>query len=212
MTFKYNNEEYKINIERKISNKNTYIRVKNDFVILVTTSTFTKDKEILNLIKENKEKIYKMIDAQLVKHNNNQGFNYLGNNYDIIYTEGLNFTIGDKKVFIPKDFNIDKWYMIQAKKIFKERFDILHESFTPKVVYPDMKIRKMKSRWGVCNVTNKVITLNLELIKRDIKYLDYVIVHELAHLIHADHSQNFWNLVEENMSDYKKYRNEMKEF
>ena len=70
----------------------------------------------------------------------------------------------------------------------------------------------MTSRWGVCNIKTKVLTLNLELIKRDVKYLDYVIVHELSHLIHGDHSSSFWRLVEENMTEYKKYREEMKEF
>ena len=70
----------------------------------------------------------------------------------------------------------------------------------------------MTSRWGVCNVSTHVITLNLELIKRDTSYLDYVIIHELSHLIHGDHSNRFWKLVEDNMPDYKKYREEMKEF
>ena len=70
----------------------------------------------------------------------------------------------------------------------------------------------MTSRWGVCNIRLKTLTLNLELIKRDTKYLDYVIVHELSHLIYGDHSSNFWALVEENMPDYKKYREEMKDF
>ena len=75
-----------------------------------------------------------------------------------------------------------------------------------------LRIRKMTSRWGVCNVLTHIITLNLELIKRDTKYLDYVIVHELSHLIHGDHSDRFWKLVEDNMPDYRKYREEMKEF
>ena len=70
----------------------------------------------------------------------------------------------------------------------------------------------MKTRWGVCNRKDNSVTLNLELIKRDLKYLDYVIVHELSHLIHGDHSPSFWKLVEENMPDYKKYREEMKDF
>ena len=70
----------------------------------------------------------------------------------------------------------------------------------------------MTTRWGVCNIKLKTVTLNLELIKRDSKYLDYVIVHELSHLIHPNHSREFWNLVEENIGDYKKYRKEMKEF
>ena len=70
----------------------------------------------------------------------------------------------------------------------------------------------MTSRWGVCNTRTKTVTLNLELIKRDTKYLDYVIVHELSHLIYGNHSAAFWSLVEENMPEYKIYRKEMKEF
>ena len=70
----------------------------------------------------------------------------------------------------------------------------------------------MTTRWGVCNVRTHIITLNLELIKRDICYLDYVINHEMSHLIYGDHSRSFWKLVELNMPDYKKYRDEMKEF
>ena len=70
----------------------------------------------------------------------------------------------------------------------------------------------MKTRWGVCNVRTHVITLNLELIKRDPKYLNYVIMHELSHLIHGNHSARFWNLVEENCPGCKKIGKEMKEF
>ena len=68
----------------------------------------------------------------------------------------------------------------------------------------------MKSKWGVCNVTKGIITLNLELIKLDLKYLDYVIIHELSHLIHPNHSPKFWSLVSKYIPDYKKYRKEMK--
>ena len=57
----------------------------------------------------------------------------------------------------------------------------------------------MTSRWGVCNYKDIVVTLNLELIKRDLECLDYVIYHELSHLIHHDHSEKFWLLVEENL-------------
>ena len=70
----------------------------------------------------------------------------------------------------------------------------------------------MTTRWGVCNIKTHMITINLELMKRDTAYLDYVITHEMSHLIHGDHSKAFWNLVEENMPNYKKYRDEMKEF
>ena len=90
--------------------------------------------------------------------------------------------------------------------------EYLYQNFSRKIPYPSLKIRKMTTRWGVCNVSRKTITLNLELIKRDTKYLDYVIIHELSHLIYGDHSKGFWSLVEENMKDYKKYRKEMQVF
>ena len=70
----------------------------------------------------------------------------------------------------------------------------------------------MTTRWGVCNTKSKTVTLNLELIKRDLKYLDYVIVHELSHLIEGNHSNRFWALVEKNFPNYKQMRKEMKEF
>ena len=87
-----------------------------------------------------------------------------------------------------------------------------YNKFSKKIPYPELKIRKMTSRWGVCNTRLKTITLNLELIKRDIKYLDYVIVHELSHLVHGDHSSRFWDLVGINYEGYKEIRKEMRDF
>ena len=68
----------------------------------------------------------------------------------------------------------------------------------------------MTTRWGVNNKRAKKVTLNSELIYMDIKYLDYVIVHELSHFIHFDHSKAFWSLVEENCPNYKQIRKEMR--
>ena len=96
--------------------------------------------------------------------------------------------------------------------IFKKHLDEIYKTFSRKIVYPELRIRKMTTRWGVCNTKTKVITLNLELIKRDEKYLDYVIVHELSHLIYPNHSSKFWELVEENFPKYKQIKKEMKEF
>lgn len=203
---------YDIIIERKSTTRNTYIRVKPDLSILVTTNKFTPIKTITDLIEENYEKIVKMIEVQQKKNKNNDGFFYLGKHYDIIYVDTLDISFGENKVFLGRNFDIDKWYKKQAKKIFLEHLNEEYNKFSRKIPYPELKIRKMTSRWGVCNIKLKTITLNLELMKRDTKYLDYVIVHELSHLVHADHSDRFWSLVEDNMPDYKKYRKEMKEF
>lgn len=203
---------YDIVIERKAGNRNTYIRVKKDLTIQVTTNKFTSEKSILKLIEDNYDKVVKMIEVQETKKSNNDGFFYLGRKYDIVYAEWCDISFGDSKVFLSRKVDIDKWLKNQAKVLFQERLDLMYERFSRKIPYPSLKIRKMTSRWGTCNIRTHVITLNLELIKRDIKYLDYVIVHELSHLIHGDHSSGFWNLVGENMPDYKKYREEMKDF
>ncbi len=203
---------YPVEIERKKSNKNTYIRVKKDMTIQVTTNFFTSDKAITKLIEENSNKIKKMINTQEIKNENNTGFFYLGKKYDIVYVEYCDISLGENKVFLNRKIDLDKWYKKEAMKIYKEHLDQIYHRFSRKIPYPSLKIRKMTTRWGVCNVKTKTITLNLELIKREVKYLDYVIVHELSHLIYANHSSKFWDLVEENMPEYKKYRKEMKEF
>ena len=69
----------------------------------------------------------------------------------------------------------------------------------------------MKTRWGVCNRRDNSVTLNSELIKYDLTKLDYVIVHELSHFIHFNHSKSFWNLVEKYSPNYKKIRKDLKE-
>lgn len=212
MKFQYDNQSYEINIEKKKTNKNTYIRVKPDLTILITTNIFARDKDIIKLVKENEDSIIRMIENQKKKQDSNCGFLYLGKKYDPIYVEYCDISFGDEKVFINKDLDIDKWYKKQAKKIFQEHFDANYEKFTEKIPYPDLKIRKMTSRWGVCNTKLITVTLNLELIKRDTKYLDYVIMHELSHLIEANHSPDFWKIVEKNCPDYKEIRKEMKYF
>lgn len=212
MEFVADDKSYNVVINRKISNKNTYIRVKNDLSIFITTNAFTSDRYIKKLINNNYDKIIKMINQQIIKNSNNSGFNYLGNKYDIVYVNYGDITFSNYKVFINSNIDINKWLRKNAKEIFLNHLDQIYNSFSRNIPYPSLRIRKMTTRWGVCNTKLKVVTLNLELIKRDTKYLDYVIVHELSHLIYPNHSSDFWNLVEENMPDYKKYRKEMKEF
>ena len=114
-------------------------------------------------------------------------------------------------LYVKSKEDIKKWYDKQAKKVFKERLDTIYNTFTEDIPYPNLVIRTMKTRWGVCNKNLEKVTLNYNLIYMDRKYLDYVIVHELSHFIHFDHSREFWKLVSENEPNYKQIRKEMRE-
>ena len=210
MKIELDNEIYNVIIERKRSTRNTYIRVKEDLNIYVTCNMLTSDRYIINLINNNQKKIIKMINVQKKKKAKEESFYYLGKKYDLVYLNKKGIIFGEDKVFVSPDFNLDKWYKKEAEKVFKMELDKMYNSFIYKIPYPSLTIRKMKTRWGVCNVRSHKVTLNLELIKKRIECLDYVIVHELSHLLYANHSRDFWKCVEDNFKDYKKIRKELK--
>lgn len=209
MFFNYDGESYEIIIEKK-NNKNTYIRVKEDLKIYVSTSYLTPKFAIKKLIDNNRNKIIKMIDSQNTKKLKQDGYYYLGIKLNIIKTKTNKPFLEDDILYINDEADIKKWYDKQTKIVFKERLDTIYNTFTKDVPYPKLVIRSMKTRWGVCNKNLQKVTLNYNLIYMNRKYLDYVIVHELSHFIHFDHSKDFWRLVSENEPNYKQIRKEMR--
>lgn len=95
---------------------------------------------------------------------------------------------------------LEKWYRQEAEKRFKERVPLLADLVGRDVVR--VTIRSQRTRWGSCSSRN-TISLNWRLIMAPDVVSDYVIYHELAHLTHMNHSQRFWNLVEEYDPSYK---------
>ena len=81
----------------------------------------------------------------------------------------------------------------ESKEYMTNRVDFFSKKMNLK--YSELKFRKMKSRWGSCN-SKGVITLNKKLINTPQECIDYVVVHELAHLVHMNHSKKFHKLVE----------------
>lgn len=80
-------------------------------------------------------------------------------------------------------------------------------------VMPDhWSIRRMKTRWGTCNHASKRILFNLELAKKPIKCVEYVVVHELAHLIERRHNDRFARLLSKHLPDWKARRDELNRF
>ena len=209
MQYKINDFLCNVYIEKK-NNKNTYIRIKEDLNIYVTTNYFTTEKQVIKLLDNNYDYLFKMLNKMKQRNEKKELFYYLGNKYDIIYLDS-NVELYDDKIYVKNEETLNKWYKKQIKKIFKERLDYNYSLFIENIPYPNLRIRKMKTRWGVCNKKTNTVTLNSELIKYDISEIDYVIIHELSHFLHFNHSRNFWNQVEKYCPNYKKIRNELKD-
>ena len=207
MKFEYNDNLYNVNIVRK-NNKNTYIRVKNN-EIYVTTSYFSTDKSIYKLINENRDAIIKMIDKSNKKVDNS--CKIFGKRYTIVYGESFKeVEISDDIICAYDNKMLNKYLTKYINNVYGEHLNYWYDKFEEKIPIPNLKIRKMTSRWGVCNLRNKNVTLNLDLFKYDIKCLDYVIVHELSHFIFPNHSKDFWNLVGKYYPNYKEVRKILK--
>lgn len=208
MLVEIDNKEYEVEIIKK-NNRNTYVRVKNGKIV-VSTNYLTSKSSILKLINDNKDSIIKMIDNDNKKSDREEKFYYFGKEYDVIYGfQEIEFS--DDKIYASDENKLKKYIDKEIARIYSERMEYYYNKFEERIPVPNLKIRKMTSRWGVCNIKNHNITLNYQLSKYDICCLDYVIVHELSHFIHPNHSRDFWNLVGKYYPDYKKCRKMLKE-
>ena len=210
MKYTIDNKEYEVIITKK-NNKNTYIRVKEDLKIYITTNHFATKIGIKKLIDNNIDAIKKMIQEQTKKNKKNEYFNYLGISYEVFIDEVDDIKFLDDAIFVPSEEYLNKWLKNKIKTLFKERLDYNYNRYEESIPYPKLKIRTMKTRWGVCNIRDNSVTLNTKLIEYDIEKLDYVIIHELSHFIHFNHSKLFWNQVEKYKPNYKKIRKELKD-
>lgn len=208
MQIEIDDNTYDIEVIRK-NNKNTYIRVKNGKII-VTTNYLTSNNSIIKLINDNKKSIVNMMNKDEKKQDKNNNFYYFGKKYDVIYGFS-NLEFSEDKIYVKDKKNLDKYVTEDITKVFSERINYWYNTFKEDIPKPNLKIRKMTSRWGVCNTRNHNVTLNYMLYKYDIKCLDYVIVHELSHFIHPNHSKDFWTLVGKYYPQYKECRKMLKE-
>lgn len=103
---------------------------------------------------------------------------------------------------------LDDWY----RASLKSRVPALIERWEPVIgeSIAEWNVKKMKTRWGSCNPRARRIWLGLELAKRSPVCTEYVLVHEMVHLIEASHSRRFYDLMDRFMPDWKAHRSELK--
>lgn len=97
-----------------------------------------------------------------------------------------------------------KWYSQHARALFQRRIDMYLQRFLQLGGrMPEIRFRRMKKRWGSCS-PNGVLLLNTELVKAPIHCIDYVIIHELCHLVHPHHDKDFYRLLRRILPDWQK--------
>ncbi len=101
---------------------------------------------------------------------------------------------------------LTKWYQEKAKQIIFERLIYWQQQLN--ISFNRFFLSRAKTNWGSCNAKND-IRINWRLIMMPTEIIDYVIVHELCHVIHKNHSKRFWNLVHAAMPDFQQRRNEL---
>lgn len=103
---------------------------------------------------------------------------------------------------------IRHFYKREAVKLLSERTQYWSQQMNLQPA--QVKFREQKTRWGSCS-SKKMINLNWRLIVFEPEIIDYVIVHELAHLAHMNHSEYFWNLVEKYLQNYRELMKSLKQ-
>lgn len=210
MQVEINNKLYDVFIEKK-NNKNMYLRVKSDG-IHITTNYFATKNQILSFIYSNSSSIEEMYKRVVKKEQKKEEFYYLGKQYQVIIINNVKkIEFYDDRVFVKDKKYLETFLKNESERIFNERLKICYDLFEENIPYPKLMIRKMKRKWGYCNKNERLIKLNFDLIKYSINEIDYVIIHELSHLIEFNHSKNFWKIVKKYKPDYKQAQLVLKE-
>tara|TARA_R110002124_G_scaffold76758_5_gene205725 strand:+ start:3626 stop:4318 length:693 start_codon:yes stop_codon:yes gene_type:complete len=104
---------------------------------------------------------------------------------------------------------LNDWYRAKARLHFYSILEELLPEFSKhNIKLKELKIRSMKKRWGSCTPEG-VITLNVQLIKAPKRCIQYVIIHELCHLIHHKHDAEFYRLLNSKMSNWKRWKEKL---
>lgn len=173
----------------------------------------SKAKWIVQKLFELKDVEYRRREKEYV---NGESFMYLGRNYSLQLIMDLSVKMPTVKLYRgkfyintnTKDENqlrqaMEQWYRRKTLEKVLEKVEYYEPYF--KVKPNSIKVKEQKKRWGSCN-SNKDLMFNWRCSMAPSNVLDYIVVHEMCHMVHLNHSKKFWDLVERIIPDYRERR------
>ena len=190
--------------ESKKAVKYLRLKVGQSGEISLSIPLCAKENHILEFLEKNLEWLRQTsakIKAKNSAKNENQ-VEFLGLNYELIIDKkasGVSIELFSIKAASKADFR--RFCDQKAKELLNASI----ARFAPLIARPinHISFKHMRTRWGSCNKAKGYINLNLDLITKKKEFIEYVVLHELAHLVHANHSKDFYALISKHMPDYK---------
>ena len=127
----------------------------------------------------------------------------LDNSFEITYPELILENIFNIVDYL-KRMGVNRVKATPIEDVFS--MTIIHHK---NIKMPEIKVRKMKTRWGSCIPSKNKITLNIALIYVPKECMEYVVLHELVHFLEPNHGKRFYGIIEEYMTDYKEIRKKL---
>lgn len=185
------------------------INMRDEIITNFVESKQSWIREKLSTIKETQNKFEDVISGEKVM--------IYGNKYKLIKADIKQIQTSDKfELFVPAKLEGEKvtksivtWLKKLAKKVLAERLSFIESRINLKS--SSFKIGDSRGRWGSCNSYGNII-LNYRVIMLPPAIIDYVIVHELCHLLELNHSKKFWQNVGKFLSNYELQRKNIKEY
>lgn len=225
--FKYGNRLIRADLQYS-DRKSIGLRVFPEGNILITAPTNISVEKIIEKVKPKSKwiiaqqrafELYKPFTTER-KYIAGETHRYLGRQYKLVINKiergktTVSLAKGLMTITTPKD-NIEKiildFYKDRAGAIFDEILESLKQKFPQFNAFETLLSHKyLKKRWGSCSINGSIL-LNTELIKASKACIEYVILHELCHLIHPNHSKEFYQLLKHLFPNWEKVKNKLEQ-
>jgi predicted metal-dependent hydrolase len=217
-----NGRMLRIEVKKSKRAKQYWLKANVSEIYLIAPTVNYEITQVMRFLDSKKEWIlktleyYERVRSNYVEANLKLGtISFLGKRYNLQITKDIapsvvvsdnlskiTFHVTDRRKY--KD-DLKQWYLAQTRRIVSERLDLIRKRNPSLPAYNKVSIKNQRSRWASCS-ENGNLNFNLILAALPIEIIDYVIIHELAHLIELNHSKDFWNIVKMTDPEFQTHR------